>query len=94
MGLSGPCELKIDARIALDPDPEIGFIIIRGIHSGGILKIFIIGDKIFFNRFIIPDEFSTVTAVIIAMIAGRIEIIHCIPSFAPSMKELKISIFL
>ena len=62
-------------------------------HSFGNFK----SENIGFNNFIIisraPENLNIVTAVINAIIAGKIDIMHSRPSFAPFMNESNIFIF-
>lgn len=90
--LSDPYFCKSEYKIAFEPEPEIGFMITNGVHSGGKLKVEVIGEKRLVIIFTSPEDFIISTDVTSATIMGRIEIIQLKPSDAPFRKELKIFI--
>lgn len=61
----------------------------NGMHSGGKLKVEVIGEKKLVITFTSPEDFIISTDVTNATIIGRIETIQFMPSDAPLRNELK-----
>lgn len=85
--LSTPKVFIISKATAVEALPDIGLINIKGNTSDGILHAVRTGDRMFWNKFKIPEFLSALTARNKATNVGNILITVCIPFFSTVLKN-------